>query len=58
MLDLPYDIRNNGPTFRRCRSSSETAGRPRDTGHFALEDKADEIAGLGLDFLRRTVPRD
>jgi len=29
-----------------------------DTGHFALEDKADEIAGLMRDFLRRTLPRD
>jgi pimeloyl-ACP methyl ester carboxylesterase len=28
-----------------------------DTGHFALEDKGDEIARLMLDFLDRTLPR-
>ncbi|MGQ0694195.1 MAG: alpha/beta fold hydrolase [Nitrospiraceae bacterium] len=28
-----------------------------DTGHFALEDKGDEIARLMLDFLSRTLPR-
>ena len=28
-----------------------------DTGHFALEDKADQIAGLIRDFLHRTLPR-
>lgn len=27
-----------------------------DTGHFALEDKTDEIAGLMRDFLRRSLP--
>jgi hypothetical protein len=27
------------------------------TGHFALEDKATEIAALMRDFLARTVPR-
>ena len=27
------------------------------TGHFALEDKAAEIAALMRDFLARTVPR-
>jgi pimeloyl-ACP methyl ester carboxylesterase len=27
-----------------------------DTGHFALEDKGDEIAGLMRDFLKRAVP--
>jgi pimeloyl-ACP methyl ester carboxylesterase len=26
-----------------------------DTGHFALEDKGDEIASLMLDFLARTL---
>jgi pimeloyl-ACP methyl ester carboxylesterase len=29
-----------------------------DTGHFALEDKADEIGGLMRDFLRRTLPQN
>lgn len=29
-----------------------------DTGHFALEDKCDEIAGLMLEFLRRELPRN
>jgi pimeloyl-ACP methyl ester carboxylesterase len=28
-----------------------------DTGHFALEDKGDEIAKLMLDFLDRKLPR-
>ena len=28
-----------------------------DTGHFALEDKGDDIATLMLDFLDRTLPR-
>lgn len=28
-----------------------------DTGHFALEDKGDEIAGLMRDFLARKLPR-
>ena len=28
-----------------------------DTGHFALEDKADEIAGLIRDFLHRNLQR-
>ena len=27
-----------------------------DTGHFALEDKGDEIAGLMRDFLKRALP--
>ena len=27
-----------------------------DTGHFALEDKGDEIAGLMRDFLERALP--
>jgi pimeloyl-ACP methyl ester carboxylesterase len=27
-----------------------------DTGHFALEDKGDEIAGLMRDFLQRALP--
>jgi pimeloyl-ACP methyl ester carboxylesterase len=29
-----------------------------DSGHFALEDKGDEIAALMLDFLRRELPRN
>ena len=28
-----------------------------DTGHFALEDKGDEIARLMLDFFDRKLPR-
>jgi pimeloyl-ACP methyl ester carboxylesterase len=27
-----------------------------DTGHFALEDKCDEIAALMVDFLNRSLP--
>jgi pimeloyl-ACP methyl ester carboxylesterase len=27
-----------------------------ETGHFALEDKGDEIAGLMRDFLKRALP--
>jgi hypothetical protein len=38
---LPYSR-----TLRRCK-----------TGHFALEDKGDEIAALMLDFLDRKLPR-
>jgi pimeloyl-ACP methyl ester carboxylesterase len=82
MLDLLYDIRNNGPTFaamqeflrlRRPPTLVATGGNDEifpeeierlilrdhptaeyhalDTGHFALEDKADEIAGLMREFL-------
>jgi pimeloyl-ACP methyl ester carboxylesterase len=88
MLDLLYDIRNNGPTFkamqeflrdRRPPTLVATGGNDEifpedvvrqvltdhpaaeyhalDTGHFALEDKAGEIAGLMRDFLHRTLPR-
>ena len=86
MLDMLYDIRNNGPTFtamqaflRERRPPTLVATGANDeilpeevvrkiladhpdaeyhalpTGHFALEDKAAEIAGLMTDFLGRNT---
>ena len=58
MLDLLYDIRKNGPTFaamqeflRLLRDHPTAEYHALDTGHFALEDKADEIAAIMREFL-------
>lgn len=86
MLDLLYDIRRNGPTFKAMQQflrdrqppTLVAAGvndeifpgevqrqiltdlpgaefHPLDTGHFALEDQAPEIARLMRDFLGRVL---
>jgi pimeloyl-ACP methyl ester carboxylesterase len=86
MLDLLYDIRGNGPTFKAMQQflrdrqppALVAAGvndeifpgevqrqiltdlpgaefHPLDTGHFALEDQAPEIAWLMRDFLGRVL---
>jgi pimeloyl-ACP methyl ester carboxylesterase len=86
MLDLLYDIRGNGPTFKAMQQflrdrqppALVAAGvndeifpgevqrqiltdlpgaefHPLDTGHFALEDQAPEIARLMRDFLGRVL---
>ena len=86
MLDLLYDIRGNGPTFKAMQQflrdrqppTLVTAGindeifpgevqrqiltdlpeaefHPLDTGHFALEEQAPEIARLMRDFLGRVL---
>jgi pimeloyl-ACP methyl ester carboxylesterase len=84
MLDLLYDIRTNGPTFKAMRAllrdrrpptlvatgvsdelfpgeamaqitqdQPDAALHPLDTGHFALEDHAADVARLIRDFLVR-----
>jgi pimeloyl-ACP methyl ester carboxylesterase len=86
MLDLLYDIRRNGPTFKAMQQFlrdrqpptlvaagvndeifpgevqrqiltdlPEAEFHPLDTGHFALEDQAPEIARLMRDFLGRAL---